>query len=259
MAKTSAVNKPLTIVERNLRQHFSQSKIALRTVLAKGHEISLDETWSQETVTAALVGSGCERIARNRGGSDNITDILKVTPDLYAWLGYHESWAFSGMVGGSRSYSFRQLSFSVYLGWKGDAVKPQIFRAEWAGYAEWSKGNLGFQAKNAGHPHWQFDALESVLRKTEADEAELFLELLKEETEEPAAEEFAPQTSDDAIFDIVRAQKMSRMHFASAAAWWLPEAERKHAHNPAGVQQLRDWSTHTLTYILQELGRLKSN
>ncbi|MEM9333034.1 MAG: hypothetical protein AAGA53_17055, partial [Pseudomonadota bacterium] len=100
---------------------------------------------------------------------------------------------------------------------------------------------------------------ESVLRKTEADDAELFLEIIKEEMEEPAAEEFVPQKSDDAIFDIVRAQKMSRMHFASAAAWWLPEAESKHAHSPTSVNQLRDWSSRTLIYILQELDRLTSN
>lgn len=258
MAKTSTVIKPLTVVENNLRQHFALTKTTLRTVLEKGNELSLDETWSQETVTAGLVGPCCERIMRNRGGSDNITNILSVTPDLYAWLGYNESWAYSGMVGGAKSYSFRQVSFSVYLGWKGDAVKPQIFRAEWAGYAEWSKGNFGFQAKNAGHPHWQFDALESVLRKTEADDAELFLALLKEEAEEPEAEEFVPHTSDNAIFDIVRAQKLSRMHFASAATWWLPEAQRKHAHNPTDVRQLRDWSSSTLTYIIQELDRLAS-
>ncbi len=259
MAKTPAANKPLIVVEKNLNQHFAQTAKLFQKVLEKGSELSLDETWSQETVTAGLAGPGCERIARNRGGSDNITELLKITPELYAWLGYNESWAFSGMVGGARSYSFRQISFTVYLGWKGDAVKPQMFRAEWAGYAEWSKGSYGFQANNAGHPHWQFDALESVLTKTEADDAELFLELLREETEEPSPVEFAPQISNDLIFDVVRAQNMSRMHFASAAAWWLPEAERKHAHNPTGVQQLRDWSSNTLDYILQELVRLTSN
>jgi hypothetical protein len=110
LAKAPVVSKPLTVVEKNLRQHFSQTTTLLQKVLEKGDQLSLDETWSQETVTAGLAGPGCERIARNRGGSDNTTDILRVTSDLYAWLGYNENWAFSGMVGGARSYSFRQVS-----------------------------------------------------------------------------------------------------------------------------------------------------
>ena len=48
------------------------------------------------------------------------------------------------------------------------------------------------------------------------------------------------------------------MHFASAAAWWQPESEHRHAHSPKNVQQLRDWSSSTLAYIVQEFGWLAS-
>ncbi len=258
MARLQSTDKPLNVVERNLRQHFAHTNTSLRKALSKGDDIVIDETWSQNIVTAGLAGPGCERISRNRGGSDNITDILAVTPDLLAWLGYNEKWSFSGVVGGANTYSFRQISFTVYLGWRGDQIKPQLFRAEWAGFAEWTKGTSGFQAKNAGHPHWQFDALESVLTENGAEDAEAFLELLREESEEPAAKEFEPQPANDVILDVVRAQKLSRIHFASAAAWWVPETDRRHAHSPKNVQQLRDWSSNTLNYIIQELGRLRS-
>ena len=223
-----------------------------------GDEVLVDVTWSQDVLTAGFGSAGCERIVRNRGGGDNITDILAITPELFAWLGYNESWKFDGMVGGAKSYSFQQISLSFYLGRKGDGVKPQMFRAEWAGFAEWIRGRIGFQAKNAGHPHWQFDALESVLPETKDDDAKVLLGLLKEDSDQQSTKDFDPKTASEVILDVVRAQKMSRMHFASAAAWWQPESERRHAHSPKNVQQLRDWSSSTLAYIVQEFGWLAS-
>jgi hypothetical protein len=50
---------------------------------------------------------------------------------------------------------------------------------------------------------------------------------------------------------------MSRMHFASAAAWWKNSPQDAHAHTPETAQHIQEWLRGTLSYIAQELRRLR--
>lgn len=259
MTRKLLLPKVLTVVERNLKDHFDQTNEMVRKNLQRGEDLSVEHVWSQETVKAGFSGPACERVERNRGGTDNLVSFLQISPKLFAWLGYNESWSYGGVVGGARTYSFQAVSFSFYLGWENDSVKPQIFRAEWAGFAEWTKGTLGFQAKNAGHPHWQFDALESLLSEKNSQDADLFLQILKEGTDAIGPSDFSPNADDGIILDVVRAQKLSKVHFASAAAWWRPEAQKGHAHSPSSLSEIREWASQTMLYVHQELSRLKSS
>jgi hypothetical protein len=145
----------------------------------------------------------------------------------------------------------------VHFGWKNDLFKPQMFRAEWAGWADWGGNSYGFQAANAGHPHWQFDALESLPDAHAAERATMLRDLLSEAVE-PEVRDFSPQLASSDVRDVVTAQKISRIHFASAAAWWKPAPHDEHAHGPVTARDVESWVQRSLEYLNTELERLQA-
>lgn len=186
--------------------------------------------------------------------------LLRLTGGMWAWLGYQEEWGFQQRVAGTRALTFRSLSMTVHFGWKDDLIKPQIFRAEWAGFAPWAGKVSGFQGKNAGHPHWQFDVLESLSSEAHDQHAKELLLLLRDEDDDTEGEvkEFEPVADREVITDIIRAQKLSKIHFASAAPWWKAPPLGDHAHTPENVQQAQLWVSKTLAYLKEELSRLQT-
>lgn len=207
--------------------------------------------YTSELVWAGLRGSACERIQRNKGGSTFVAPIhqLRKRDDFLAWLGIQEVWD-SGK--GPRPYSFRQLSLTVHFGFKGDAIKPQIFRSEWAGVRDWSGQGINFQAPGAGHPHWQFDVLET-LRLSEAP-------AVFDEDVMDNVEKFGEEPPD--LDMIVRSAQIENMHFASGASWWIQEADNGKPHHmnaPADEISLTRWLSANLLYIQQELNRCRIN
>ena len=155
----------------------------------------------------------------------------------------------------SRRFSFRSVGLSIYFGLKNNVFKPQMFRAEWAGWAKWGGADYSFQAADAAHPHWQFDALDSLLDETLSQRATHLLSRLKAE---PKSEirEFIPHVSEVDVRDMVTIQKLSRIHFASAAAWWKSPPHGKHVHGPTDLVDIENWMKHSLEYIKLELNRL---
>jgi hypothetical protein len=130
-----------------------------------------------------------------------------------------------------------------------------MFRAEWAGWAKWNRTDYSFQAADAGHPHWQLDALESLSDDDLAERAEKLLSQLKAESD-PEVREFSPQLPHSDVRDMVIAQKLSRIHFASAAAWWKSAPHDEHAHGPKGLVEVENWVRRSLDYVKLELKRL---
>ena len=94
-------------------------------------------------------------------------------------------------------------------------------------------------------------------RDDTADRAAAFLQVLRSEEREAPPLEFIPQglTQED-VSDLIGVQEVSRIHFASAAAWWKSAPNNNHAHSPNDVHDIENWLRGTLSYLLRELDRL---
>jgi len=252
--------KPLSIVHRNAEGHVQSLQKIVRARTGLGSNVRLDANWDQDIVAIGLAGPSCEAVRRNQGGVTQVAPLMRITQGMWAWLGVHEEWRFDRRVAGARTFAFRFLSVTVHFGWKSDLVKPQIFRAEWAGFAVWNSGAPSFQGKNAGHPHWQFDVLESLSNDDAENNAKDLLELLRSEESgsEATAIEFMPAGDQRVISDIIGALKLSKIHFASAAPWWRSPPNHVHAHTPERAEQMEAWLDRTIAYIREELERLQT-
>jgi hypothetical protein len=185
-----------------------------------------------------------------------VVPLLYLEQGLWAWLGYQEEWDEEQQNRKTRKFSFRSVGLTIHFGWKNDLFKPQMFRTEWAGWAKWREDEFSFQAADAGHPHWQFDALESLSDDELAERADILRDLL-EVPEESDIREFSPQLPDADVRDMVTHQKLSRMHFASAAAWWKSAPHDEHAHGPTNIADVENWVRRSLAYVRGELKRLQ--
>lgn len=247
------MTRPLEVTKRDLDQHLVETtKILIGTTDRRQQQAHLAAEVAGSTLTAGLVGAGCERIERNIGGRTNVIAFLPLQGQLLAWLGYCENWCVLSKRG--KNHEFRSASLSVYFGLEHEAYKPQVLRAEWAGWAKWDGASYAFQSE-AGHPHWQIDALESLGQDTSALRGKT-LQALQDSDEGEVVHEFLPEA--DTVRGLVLAQGLSRVHFPSAAAWWRPTPQNGHAFTPEDTMQLRSWLTLTLRYLKSELASLRN-
>lgn len=252
------MSQRLIVSKSELERHFSTIEQLLSAHASYSARPQLEVAWQLEPIVAGVVGSGCERVRRNRGPDTFVIPSWQLAGEEIAWLGYREEWLPERATGHGPRFSFRSMSATVHFGPMGIVEKPQIFRTEWSGISSWSGGADSFQADGAGHPHWQFDAIESLMPNQEASEAQEILEALKEVTSPSAPRDFAPAES--TLSEVSRTalgMKLSRIHFASAAAWWKARGEDAHAHSPNSIGELSRWLENTLTYVSRELTRLE--
>jgi hypothetical protein len=202
--------------------------------------------YQDEGVWVGLVGTACERINRNRGGATFVAPLCSLSSGLKAWISLWEVWEASGRPG---SFTFRELSITVYFGLTNDPLKYQAFRAEWPGIRDWNGSGFSFQSPGAGHPHWQIDVLQTLreVRDQEsftAGSTNLVQDFIEETTESDL----------DALFCSIG---LERMHFASAAPWWAVQSvsTRPHMNAPAEERGLTRWMSGCLSYLKQELRR----
>jgi hypothetical protein len=207
--------------------------------------------YAADIVAGGFVGRACEVVARHRGRASQVAPLSPIgRGPLMAWLGFHEAWESKP----GKNYTFHHVSLTVHLGYEGDPVKPQIFRSEWPGIRGWSTSGLGFQSPGAGHPHWQFDAI-STLRDAEASLRDRSLARLRGES---VAAEFGPAMVSRNIIATLHETALDRVHFASAAPWWLPQHDRPydlHMNAPPDADALLRWTVACVAYIRQELRR----
>ena len=250
-----AVPEPLIATHLKLLMHFEQSGRILTTAVDTSAQLKVAPEYVYPGVIGGLYGSGCEFIPRNRGRPVPVAPLLDLGKDMWVWLGYHEEWDEERRNRKTRRFSFRSAGLSIYIGPRNNGIKPQMFRAEWAGWARWYGSDYSFQATNAAHPHWQFDALDSL---TDDDLSQRAVQLLRRLSDEAESEirEFSPQLSKTDVRDIVTTQKLSRIHFASAAAWWKSPPHDGHVHSPKNLEDVENWMRHSLDYIKLELDRL---
>lgn len=256
--RTNAAHASLLVDLDALNAHHSILETEMGKLAKKVGKVRIEGDLALPRVAAGLAGEGCEAAERVRGGEALLLPLRPVGAGLWAWLGYREEWDLNstGRASARRKYIFRSAGLTVHFGVVGDRQKPQLFRAEWAGWADWPEG-LGFQAGDAAHPHWQFDALDTLVPEGESNEAEEFLALLRAEQGEVEAREFTPHglTASD-IRSLVRQRPLSRIHFPSGAQWWKQKPDNAHAHTPRKSDELRRWVMSSVEYIWAELDRL---
>lgn len=118
--------------------------------------------------------------------------------------------------------------------------------------------DYGAQAGDAGHPHWQFDALDSIRKEETVEAARMHLAVLKQEERGSEVQTFSPNSVQSSEIDeVIWAKDFSRVHFASAASWWKNAPENRHAHFPKEVSDIETWVQRTIEYSVGELGRLE--
>jgi len=212
-------------------------------------------THSSDQVRAELVDHQTrQRAPRHRGGDVPVVAVPKLGRNHpQFWLNWFQAWT----VVARNKWQYQTTGFTLFVETQDTLL--QIFRAEWAGVRGVNDDEPVFEASGAGHPHWQFDALEEWAalqaeeRQRERVEQILSQALATEEFGEGGSGELGPST--------VEHTRWTRMHFASFADWvalgWDGNRlrTRGHARGPATCHELNNWSASTLKYILQELNR----
>lgn len=232
---------PVCLSEQKLKTHVREMQDILGKHAYPGNKIRLDLDGYGSPVTVAVGRTDySEEVDRLRGGTAQVVRLCSVRSDhLAAWFGAHEEW--ERRARGADLF-FRGISLTVHIGYQYSRNKPQVFRIEWSCHPD-----------DVGQPHWQFDVLESAGQA--ADDADIYRKVLASEATQYDAGDFltAPPDAED-VNVIVRRLKLSRVHFASAAAWWMPGAT--HTHAPSKAIDIERWVDAALTYVRSELRRL---
>ena len=234
--------------QRSLEQRWSTLSRALtQEVPGTKRSLAIDAEYQTGGVWTGLRGSEVERIDRNRG-TGSVVPLVSLPDNFAAWLGYQEVW---DLEAGRAPFVFRQASLTVHVGEVGDPVKPQLLRLEWPGLRDWDRTGIGFQSSGAGHPHWQFDLLESLsaLRSPAT---------FKPDDDEEELEDFGAVLAVPTLSERLARLTVERMHLASAAPWWAAQPGRFGAQQlnaPESQDDLNRWLFAALAYLVQELSR----
>ncbi len=239
--------KPLQVDGPELNHHFGAISNRMRKVTGKRY-VQLSGNTDTDPVAANLVGNDCEytNVGRRR---IPVVRLVDLNDNLYAWLAVLAQWDALATPSKRRQrrFLFVSLALSVYFGPQDDDNKLLMFRAEWTGARPAGDGTNTFRPPTAGHPHWHFDAVSSLVAKAregrngsvpipEVQNAELF------DTYET-----------DSINDFLK-PGIDRIHFASGATWW--KSDSAHAHTPENPSELESWADGCATYMRDELRSL---
>ena len=246
---------PLQILDQALGRHADRVTEIIRGVVRPYEEGGVQFVKVEEAgpVVYGLVGRQCERTARNRGREVFVAPWLEVGDDLWAWIGYQEEWNRTSGKGRGNRIAFRSLGFTCYFGRDGEAEKVQMFRAEWMGQSNSESG--------AANPHWHFDGLEAVKRKSrEAEQRKRSSQELRDE-ESRRVKDFTPQETSlrrQGFEQVIETQRISRVHFANGANWWKQGSTGGHLYIPQSTAEIQHWLSNLLSYLSREMSGAKS-
>lgn len=240
--------EPLQVDGPELNHHFGAISNRMRKVTGKRH-VQLSGNTDTDPVAANLVGNDCEYTHVERRGRIPVVRLVDLNDNLYAWLAVLAQW--DPLVTQSkrrqRRFRFVSLALSIYFGHQDDENKLLMFRAEWTGTRPAGDGTNTFRPPTAGHPHWHFDAVSSLVAKNrEGRNGSVSI---------PAVQntELFDTYETDAINDFLK-PSIDRIHFASGATWW--KSESAHAHTPENPSELESWADGCATYMRDELRSL---
>ena len=250
------MSSPLILSESALNQHVRAVEASVRSIVNRQVGLVIQPWGVGSQVSVMLLGRDCERTSRARGRDTFVAPLRDLGKSLWAWLNVQEDWT-SRVSGNNRRFEFRSIGLTVHFGYRNESTKPQMFRAEWTGWSKWDGLNYGFQGGEVGHPHWQFDALDTLSLASTETQLDEELARLKDDHETEEIREFGEsQIVAAKVEEEVRSRKLSRIHFPCAAAWWMQAPHDRHAHVPNSEREIESWARETLTYTVKELDRI---
>lgn len=246
------MSTPLNVTVASLGQHLAAAEAILKDHVYEDSGAQIVTNWNQLPLVASLIGTESEYAERIRGPKTPVARTLLLGGGLWAWISYHEEWESARQAGSTRRFAFRFAGLTIHFGYRNNQHKPQICRAEWA----IDEGRCG--RGNPANPHWHFDALESLKRDETEQRATGILTTLRKKEGEAEPRDFSPPVKQKDVQDVVSVQKMSKLHFASAAAWWKG-ASASHVQDPTSLRDIQIWVKETLEHLREELGRLATS
>lgn len=243
----------LEVTEAKLKRHFVSAADILRDHIVGDSAAKLITEWKHEVLLASLVGTEGEYARRHRGpGKTAVARALRLGKGLWAWISYREAWDSARQAGKTRRYSFRSAGLTIHLGYRYNQYKPQMLRTEW------TIAGANYKPRDSANPHWHFDALESLRRDDAAQRADEVLATLRRNDEAAEPRDFSPPVNQNDVRDVVSVQKLSKLHLASAAAWWKGDSA-SHVHSPTSVDDIQAWVKGALEHLAGELERLATH
>ncbi len=249
---------PLDETLARVRQHWATLAGELREVLPRAVRLTIEA--SAGGVTGVLRSMNSSLAWRQRGGNMPAVPLL-IGPDKVPRyrVGYAEEWEERP---GPHPLRFKAANLTFFMSPSNEAPTVQLFRAEWAGLREWTKGSVGYQSPGAGHPHWQFDALGHYMSE-EQRRARLRRALGALQAPPEVPEEFSPASLDTAA-DLVAEEEAvdtswTAFHFAAGARWPIQpwpgpgEPSEPHVWAPESLVSIRKWVRSVTMYARQEL------
>jgi hypothetical protein len=251
-----------------IRRHWRSLLAGLGSTLPKAG----GKYWIEESLTNGISGDlfcsryNSEKALRERGAEIPVVPLLvNRNREIRYWVSFHQRWS-EPTIRRREALLYHTTGITIFCGTEFDRDKVQLFRAEWPGLRRMADGSVEFEAPGAGHPHWQFDAYQHHLRERQQqqkrrDELEILLRGEQPEVEEFAGLVFEGPSPDKETEFIRDMQRLTRVHFASSTRWadnpWDGELSdvQAHAHAPADLSQILNWSTSTISYIQQEASR----
>lgn len=241
----------LLVTKSKLEQHTRVLTRSISDLTLSQAPVLVTPDWGVTPLVMGIVGQDCEIAARQRGKSARVARLCEIGPDgLCAWLGLREEWDVVVRGRGVR-YCFRYVSLTIHAGYPYREEKPQIFRAEWVGSGQHRESQFDAVGNGAGHPHWQFDAIDSLSHSNALGRDPVTVPRL-DDAENVKPRDFVGRDMGRAR---VQTLKLSRIHFASAAAWWQTATDN-HIHSPDSIQDVERWIQNTVEYTRAELMRL---
>lgn len=243
-----------------VRQHWGTLAGELRAAAPRARDLRFDPIPASGAIAALLRSSDSVRAVRHRGGDVPAVPLVfdRAGAPRFSF-GCAEEWEERP---GPRPLRFRAANLTFFMHSDDGPGPIQIFRAEWPGIREWTRGVTGPQSPGAGHPHWQFDALAHYMsedqRRTRVQKA---LALLSS-TSSDEPEDFAPSAVDTAtslLAEEVVDTRWTAMHFAAGARWpqrpWSGSTDARDVHVwvPAGLRDIRAWVCSVVLYSREEL------
>jgi hypothetical protein len=228
--------------------------------LSTGPSLGFDEIIVDGQTTAFLHASNSSRAPRQRGPAMPVLPmLLDLAGNPRFHVGYAEEW---DRRTGPRPYRFKASNLTFFMFPRDNARPVQLFRAEWPGIREWTRGTVGFQSPDSGHPHWQFDALDYYMSR-EQRFARLRRTLSLLESRDDAPVDFDPLTSDTAVDLSVEEEAIdtswTAVHFAAGARWpfapWMGNGKVTDTHvlAPTELKHIRAWVISAVVYTRDEL------
>lgn len=258
------MSQPLDETLARVNQHWGTLAGELRAVMPRAERLSIGA--SAGGVTGVLRSANSVLAHRHRGGNVPAVPILVGRDGTPRYrVGYIEEWEERS---GFRLLRFRAANLTFFISPPDDAPAIQLFRAEWPGLREWTQGVVGHQSPDAGHPHWQFDALDHyMLEEQRRGRLRRALGILRAPLGEP--EEFGVAGLDTAADLVIEEETVdtswTAVHFASAARWpqqpWPGPGSPStpHVWAPENLVGIRGWVRSVIVYAREELLKATAN